>query len=69
MTEEHWKELVALPDWALHDFVTETDASQRKHASLHILAMRRNKVIERVAMWSAIAAALAAIVSAIQLLK
>ena len=69
MTEAQWKELAALPDWALHDFVTEDDSSQRKHAALHLLAIRRNKAMERVAMWSAIAAGLAALVAAIQLLK
>lgn len=69
MEKEIWDDMTSMQDWQLLDFVTEKESSQRRHAAEHILAMRRNKVMERVAMWSAIAAALAAIASIAQLFK
>jgi hypothetical protein len=69
MEKDEWDQLQALPDWQLHDFVTERESSQRRHAAQHILSMRRNKAMERVTMWSAIAAGLAAIASIAQLFK
>lgn len=69
MDKAEWDEMVKLSDWELHSFVTERDSSQRKHAAVHILAMRRNKALERVALWSAIAAGLSALVAVLQLLK
>lgn len=67
MTKQEWEQLQALPDWELHDFVTERESSQRRHAAQHILAMRRNRAIERVTMWSAMAAGLAAVAAIVQL--
>lgn len=69
MDKATWDSLDAMTDWDLLDFTTERDSSQRKHAAQHILAMRRNKALERVAMWSAIAAALSAVVAVAQLFK
>ena len=69
MEKSEWEELSKLSDRELFDFVTEKDSSQRKHAALHLLEMRRGRVMQRVAMWSAIAAFLSAIVAVAQLLK
>lgn len=69
MEKTEWDSLEALADWQLMDFSTEKDNSQRKHAAMHILAMRRNRAMERVTMYSAIAAFFAAIAAFAQLLK
>lgn len=68
MNKQDWDHLNTLPEWDLLDFATENN-SQRAHAALHMLAMRRNKVMERVSMYSAIAAALSAVTALVQLLK
>lgn len=68
MEKKDWDDFNAMPEWALLDFATEHN-SQRAQAALHILAMRRNKLMERVALYSAIAAALSAITALAQLLK
>lgn len=53
MKEDEYARLLALSDRDLYDFVTETDASQRKWAALHILEARRNKVLTDAAKSSA----------------
>jgi hypothetical protein len=68
MEKKDWDEYTAMPEWQLMDFATEHN-SQRAHAALHILAMRRNKALERIAMYSAMAAALSAVTALAQLLK
>ena len=60
MKEDEYARLLALSDRDLYDFVTETDASQRKWAALHILEARRNKVLTYAAKSSARAAWIAA---------
>lgn len=69
MEQKEWESLNAMQDRELLDFATETHGSQRMHAAAHILAMRRNRVMERVAMWSAIAAGLSFGVAFLQLFK
>jgi len=69
MEKQQYDELAALPDWKLMEFMTERNHSERAHAAGHLLQMRRNKVMERTAMYSAIATLLAALVAVIQLFK
>nr|WP_316639114.1 hypothetical protein [uncultured Roseateles sp.] len=57
--------LEKLTDRELFDFVTETDASQRKWVAMHLLEMRRNKAIASAAKSSAIAAWVAAAVAGV----
>lgn len=69
MNKDEWDSLIQMADRELMDFTTETDSSQRKHAAMHILAMRRNKVMERVTLYAAIAAFCSVVVSVLQLLR
>lgn len=69
MERDEWQALEAMTDAQLLDFMTELPNSQRRHAAEHILAMRRGKLMERIGMWSAIAAALSAFVAVLQLFK
>lgn len=57
--------LEKLSDRELFDFVTETDASQRKHVAVHLLELRRNMELTRAARSSARAAWLAAIIAGV----
>lgn len=63
MEDKLYRDLQALSDRELFDFITETDASQRKWVALHLLELRRNKAIASAAKSSAIAAWVAAIVA------
>ena len=68
MEKQQYAEMAREPDWKLMEFMTERN-SERAKAAEHLLQMRRNKVMERAAMYSAIAALLAALVAVIQLFK
>ena len=46
----------------MFDFITEKESSQRKWVAMHLLELRRNKVLTSVARASAIAAWLAAVI-------
>lgn len=61
MEDKLYRDLQARSDSELFDFITETDASQRKWVALHLLELRRNKAIASAAKSSAIAAWAAAI--------
>lgn len=63
MEDKLYRDLQALSDRELFDFITETDASQRKWVALHLLELRRNKAIASAAKSSAIAAWVATIVA------
>lgn len=63
MEDKLYRDLQALSDRELFDFITETDASQRKWVALHLLELRRNKAIASAAKSSAVAAWVAAIVA------
>lgn len=56
MKKEDLEFLERLPSEKLYEFVTEKDFSERKHAALHILEMRRNEPLRRAAESSAAAA-------------
>ncbi len=60
--------LERLPDRELFDFLTETDASQRKWVAIHLLEMRRNRALTSAARSSAIAAWVAAALALISAL-
>ena len=49
MDAEPYATLEKLSDRELFDFVTESDASQRKWAALHLLGMRRNETLTKAA--------------------
>jgi hypothetical protein len=57
--------LEKLSDRELFDFVTESDASQRKHVAVHLLELRRNRELTRAAKSSARAACWAAIIAGV----
>jgi len=42
MEQKDYENLEKLSDRELFDFVTETNASQRKHVAVHLLELRRN---------------------------
>lgn len=63
MEDKLYRDLQARSDRELFDFITETDASQRKWVALHLLELRRNQAIASAAKSSAIAAWIAAIVA------
>jgi hypothetical protein len=67
MDETLFRELTAMKDRELFDFVTEKDSSQRKWAAMYILETRRAKISSRAAIASAIAAAFAASAALISL--
>lgn len=56
MTKEELAKWEATPTHELFDYVTEKDSSQRKHAALYVLERRKNQILERAAIGSAIAA-------------
>ena len=63
MEDKLYRDFQARSDRELFDFITETDASQRKWVALHLLELRRNQAIASAAKSSAIAAWIAAIVA------
>ena len=63
MESRDYERLEQLTDRELFDFVTETDASQRKWVAMHLLELRRNRAIASAAKSSAIAAWVAALVA------
>lgn len=63
MEDKLYRDLQARSARELFDFITETDASQRKWVALHLLELRRNQAIASAAKSSAIAAWIAAIVA------
>ncbi|QDL37480.1 hypothetical protein [Rhodoferax sediminis] len=65
MNEDEYRGLEKLTDRELFDFTTETAGSQRKWAALHLLELRRNRVVASAAKWSAAAACFAAMVAGI----
>lgn len=67
MDEAAYQNLQKLSDRALYDFVTETDASQRKWVAIHLLEERRNKRLTGAAKASAIAAWVAAVIAGVSL--
>ena len=76
MDKQEFENLEKLTDRELFDFVTETDASQRKHVAVHLLEMRRNleltraaKSSARAAWWAAILAGASAVVAVLALLN
>jgi hypothetical protein len=65
MDHKGYQYLENLSDRELFDFVTEADSSQRKHAAVHLLELRRNQEMTRAAKSSARAAWLAALIAGI----
>ena len=65
METKDYEQLERLTDRELFDFVTETDASQRKWVAMHLLELRRNRAIASAARSSAIAAWVAALVAGV----
>lgn len=65
MNEMEYQNLDKLTDHELFDFLTETDASQRKWVAIHLLEMRRNRAIASAAKSSAVAAWMAAAVAGV----
>ena len=63
MELKEFEDLEKRSDRELFDFVTESDASQRKHVAVHLLELRRNQELTRAAKSSAHAAWLAAIIA------
>lgn len=57
--------MLALPDHKLSEFVTQTDASERKWLALHILEMKRNERLAEAAQSSARAAWIAAAIAGV----
>jgi len=64
----HYEALRALPDGDLFSFVTEKDSSQRKWVALYILETRKVKIARNVAIFSAVAAGLSAVVAIVNLI-
>ena len=65
MDKEEFDSLEKLSDHELFDFITEKDSSQRKWIAIHLLEIRRNKVLASAAKSSAIAAWIAAAVAGV----
>ncbi|MET0331250.1 MAG: hypothetical protein ABW154_07460 [Dyella sp.] len=65
MNHKEYQYLEDLSDRELFDFVTEADSSQRKHVAVHLLELRRNQEMTRVAKSSARAAWLAALIAGV----
>ena len=65
MKNEDYEQLEELSDSELFDFITEKDSSQRKWVAMHLLELRRNKILTSAAKSSANAAWLAAIIAGI----
>lgn len=65
MEKKDFEYFEGLSDRELFDFVTETDASQRKHVAIHLLELRRNRELTKAARSSARAAWLAAIIAGV----
>jgi len=63
MTEEEYKQIDALQDRELYDYVTEKDSSQRKWVAIHLLEQRRNAALVAASKSSARAAWLAAAIA------
>ena len=63
MTEDEYKQIGALEDRQLYDFVTEIDSSQRKWVAIHLLEQRRNAALVAASKSSARAAWLAAAIA------
>lgn len=63
MTEDEYKQIDALKDRELYDFVTEKDSSQRKWVAIHLLEQRRNAALVAASKSAARAAWLAAAIA------
>jgi hypothetical protein len=56
MDSDLFKQMNAMPDEKLFEFVTEVEHSQKRHAAMHILEIRRTEPLRRAAEQSADAA-------------
>lgn len=69
MDKDEYELWLKTPEHELLDIITETQGSQRGHLARYIMQRNSNKILERAAIWSAVAAGLSALTALILLFK